>query len=135
MPLVTDTPTNPDERTGTRRLDLWSGSAEGGSYGDMARGTAYSARYLSDMDGGGCAEIAVYPIECEDGTFGVEEMATIGPAVEEDGIWRPDDSADITYEWASDRVFMSIGDAQGFADRYGPEDQSYALYLRPREIP
>lgn len=124
------TPT-PDAQTGTRRLDLWVESAGDGTYGDQARGTAYSARYLSDRDGdGGCAEIGVYPIECEDGSFGVEEMATIGPAVLENDTWRPSDQAEITYDWADARAFETLKDAQAACDRAGKADYSFALYLR-----
>lgn len=131
--LITDTPTTPDTETGTRRLDLWSGDPVSvGASPDNSVGTGYSARYLSDAEGAGlCADIAVYVIEDESGTFGVEEMATIGQAELEDGIWRPDDSADITYEWASVRVFDTEEAAQAECDRLGQVDQSFALYLRP----
>jgi hypothetical protein len=131
MALVTNTPTNPDPKTGTRRVNLWRESAAGGQWGDNARGYGYSARYVSD-DGYGCAEISVYPVEYEDGTFGVDEMATIGRAVTEDGIVRPDDSADISYEGGSALAFATLEDAQREADRLGQEDQSFATYLRKR---
>lgn len=131
MTLLTDSPTNPDPQTGTRRLDLWRESSGGGTYGDQARGNAYSARHLSD-DEHGCAEIGVYPIECDDGGYGVEEMTTIGSAVLEDGIWRPDDSADISYDWADVRVYETLEQAQHAADRLGQVDYSYCLYLRAK---
>ncbi len=128
---LTDTPTNPDPETGTRRIDLWRESTSGGQWGDMARGYGYSARYLSD-DEHGCAEIGVYPVEYEDGSFGVDEMSTYGRAILEDGIWRPDDDAEISYEGGSALAFDTLEAAQKEADRLGQIDQSYALYLRKR---
>lgn len=121
------TPTDP--QTGTRRLDLWHESATGGQWGDMARGYGYSATYLSD-DEHGCAEVGVYPVEYEDGTYGVEGTTTIGRAVQGDGVWYPDDSADISYEGGSMLTFRTLEDAQAEADRLGQIDQSHALYLR-----
>ncbi len=128
---LTDSPTNPDPKTGTRRLDLWREDVSGGQWGDMARGYGYSARYLSD-DEHGCADIGVYPVEYEDGSFGVDETATYGRAVLEDGIWRPDDSAEISYEGGSALAFDTLEAAQKEAERLGKIDQSYALYLRKR---
>jgi hypothetical protein len=123
-----------DARTGTRRLDLWrENCGTSGAYGDMARGDAYTARYLSDhADAGLCAEIAVFPVEYEDGTYGVEECATIGRAMLEDGVWRPDDSADTTYESPDVRVFSTLESAQLAAADFGQRDYSFALYLRGR---
>lgn len=129
---LTDAPTNPEPRTGTRRLDLWRENTSGGQWGDMARGYGYSARYLSD-DENGCAEIGVYPVVYEDGTYGVDETSTCGAAILEDGIWRPDDSADISYEGGSPLAFDTLEDAQKEAEYIGTRDQSFALYLRKRE--
>jgi hypothetical protein len=80
MALVTDASTNPDPKTGTRRVNLWREDASGGQWGDNARGYGYSATYVSD-DGYGCAEVGIYPVEYEDGSYGVDEQATIGRAV------------------------------------------------------
>lgn len=132
MGLIADSPTNPHEITGTRRLDLWSQDAPSTvSCGDpnYAVGTAYSSRYLSD-DEYGCAEIEVYVVALEDGTYGVEEMTTVGKAACEDGAWRPDDSAYIEYDWASVLVYHTEEDAQRFADYYGQQDFSWCLHLR-----
>lgn len=130
MGLMTDSPTNPDSTTGTRRLDLWSESAEGGGHGDLARGTAYSARYLSD-DEAGCAEVAIYPELAEDGSYEVVSSATIGRAVLEDGVWRPADDAEIEYEYLN-TMTLTLEQAQSYADQRGQEDISHALYLRKR---
>lgn len=139
MPLITNSPTNPDPTTGTRRLDLWSDSAEGGSYGDNARGTAYSARYLSDREGDGlCAEVAIYPVLADDkgpegeDIYDVIEQATIGKATQDEGSWRPDDSADIEYEWLN-TMALTLEQAEAFAKQRGEQDQSFAIYLRPKE--
>ncbi len=123
---------DPDPTTGTYRVDLWQESAEGGSYGDNARGTAYSARYLSD-DGYGCADIAIFVVEDENGWYGIEEMATMGKAVDVDGTMQPDDSADIEYEPADARGFETLEQAQKVCDQKGKVDQSFALYLRERK--
>ena len=130
-----------DPTTGTRRLDLWSESVDGGGYGDLARGTAYSSRYLSDRDGdGSCAEIAIYPQLAEgDGAEGediydVIEQTTIGPATrdEPDSPWRPDDSADIHYEYLN-TVALTLEEAEAFTKRRGELDSSWCIYLRPKE--
>lgn len=128
-----------DFETDTFRVDLWSESAEGGGYGDLARGVAYSARYLStDFERGKCAEISTYVIETDDpdvehGRFAVERRIEIGDAVLEDGVWRPNDSAIIDYEWAGNAIpFDTVEGAQRECDRIGVIDQSHALYLREK---
>jgi hypothetical protein len=131
MGLVTSTPTNPDPKTGTRRLDLWRESTAGGQWGDQAVGYGYSARYVSD-DGHGCAEVGIYPVLYEDGSYGVDEQTTIGRAVTENGVVRPDDQAEISYEGGSALAFTTLEDAQREADRLGQQDQSFAIYLRER---
>lgn len=121
-----------DPNTGTRRLSLWIIGCEGsGTYGDDARGTAYESLYVSD-DGAGCAEIAVYPVEAEWG-WDVCEQATIGAAVTEDDCTRPDDQADIAYEYPHALVIESLEEAQRIAKRLGSQDYSYALNLRRRD--
>lgn len=123
-----------DPITGTRRLDLWRESASGGMWGDNARGDGYTARYVSD-DGAGCADVAVYPVEYEDGSFGVDEQSTIGRAVSEDddsGHVRPSDDADIEYDYGSALAFDTLEAAQREAERLGRIDQSYAIYLRAK---
>jgi uncharacterized protein (DUF4213/DUF364 family) len=122
-------PTMHDTETGTRRISLDSQSAAGGMWGDMARGRGWTGVYVSN-DGHGCAEVSIYPIECEDGSFGVEEQTIAGDAETVDGIVRPADSADVGYEWASVLAFDTLEDAQHEADRLGQWDYSYALYLR-----
>jgi hypothetical protein len=95
----------------------------------------YSARYLSDVDGDGyCAEVSIYPVGARDGSFGVESRVTIGEATrdEPEALWRPDDCADIEYEWASDLAYETLDSAQEAADRLGQEDWKQYLYLRPQ---
>lgn len=130
-----------DPHTGTRRITVGS-FPEGGVHGDYTAGDHYvSALYVSD-DGHGCAEIDVYvehagrdieDFEDDGYPFAVVEMATIGEAVYEDGNVRPDDSADISYEYPFPVDFRTLDEAQAAADRHGNIDQSYALYLRKRE--
>jgi hypothetical protein len=123
-------PVHPE--TGTRRLNLWRESTAGGQWGDMAiaaGGYGYSARYISD-DGFGCAEVSIYPVRYEDGSYGVDEQTVFGCAVTEDGVVRPDDNAAISYEGGSALAFASLEDAQREADRLGQQDQSFAIYLR-----
>lgn len=122
-----------DPTTGTRRLNLWRESASGGMWGDNARGYGYSARYVSD-DGAGCADVALYPVEYEDGTFGVDEQAIIGRAVDdgEGGPVHPSDDADISYEGGSALAFDTLEDAQREAERLGRIDQSWAINLRAK---
>jgi hypothetical protein len=121
-----------DPTTGTRRLDLWRESAAGGMWGDNARGDGYTARYVSD-DGAGCADVAVYPVEYEDGSFGVDEQAIVGRAErDDDGHVRPSDDARIEDDYASALAFDTLERAQEEAERLGRIDQSYALYLRAK---
>lgn len=120
--------------TGTRRLSLWRSTANGSSHGDQARGYAREAVYLSD-DEAGCAEVSIYVVENMDGgepcaSYGVEERATIGAAIFEDGSWRADDSADIIYDWADALTYDTLESAQAAADRCGTLDLSWALNLR-----
>ena len=126
---LTNSPTNPDPQTGTRRLDLWCEIAEAAANGDMRAATA-TARAISPTTSTGAPRSASTPSSTEDGSFGVDEMATYGRAILEDGIWRPDDCADISYEGGSALAFDTLEDAQREADRLGQIDQSYALYLR-----
>lgn len=121
-----------DPQTGTARLSLDRESASGGQWGDIAVGHGWSATYVSD-DGHGCAEVGIYPVAYEDGTYGVDECATVGRRVDEWGHPRPDDSADISYEGGSALAFATLEDAQREADRLGQIDQSFAIYLRRRE--
>jgi hypothetical protein len=98
-----------------------------------AGGYGYSARYISD-DGFGCAEVGIYPVLYPDGSYGVDEQATIGRLVcEKDGVVRPDDQAEISYEGGSALAFASLEDAQREADRLGQQDQSFAIYLRKNQ--
>lgn len=131
MPISPDQTgeTLPDLETGTVRRSLDRESAGGGQWGDNARGYGWSASYVSD-DGYGCAEVGIYPVEYPDGSFGVDEQATIGRAVTEDDVVRPADDADVSYEGGSALAFATLEDAQREADRLGREDQSYALHLR-----
>jgi hypothetical protein len=119
-----------DPHTGTRRLDLWRQDATGGQWGDDARGDGYSSRYVSD-DGHGCAEVDVYPVEAEWG-WDVCEQTTAGRAMrdEPDGMPRPDDAADIEYEYPHALIISSLEEAQKLAEYYGRRDYSYALDLR-----
>jgi hypothetical protein len=124
-----------DPTTGTRRLGLWRESTAGGQWGDLAiaaGGYGYSARYVSD-DGHGCAEVGIYPVLYPDGSYGVDEQTIIGRAVTEDGVVRPDDQAEISYEGGSALAFTPLEDAQREADRLGQQDQSFAIYLRERK--
>jgi hypothetical protein len=127
-------PVHPE--TGTRRLNLWRESTAGGQWGDMAiaaDGYGYTATYISD-DGFCCAEVSIYPVLYKDGSYGVDEQATIGRLVcDEDGVVRPDDQAEISYEGGSALAFASLEDAQHKADQLGQQDQSFAIYLRKNQ--
>lgn len=127
--------------TGTRRVCV-SEEIEGGAHGDYAVGDHYvTALYVSD-DGHMCAEIDYYveqaardipDFDDEGHPFAVVERATIGGVVEEDGYIRPDDSADITYEYPFPVDFRTIEEAQAAADEFGSRDQSFALNLRRKD--
>lgn len=144
MTQIVDEPGPIDPRTGTRRLDLWSEDATGGAYGDDARGTAWTARYVGD-DGARCAEVAVFVQayregerdEDDDGEpvyrYGVEMMTTVGEAVHyepEDEHPRPSDSADVDYEPVGALDYDTLEQAQRVADYEGARDLSWALELR-----
>ena len=122
-----------DPETGSVRL--YVDTVDAASYaGDNARGEAINALYISsDGDRGACAEILTHVVEYDDGSFGVDEMVTIGRAMLEDGNWRPDDSADIDYDYASALAYATLEDAQRDCDRLGARDASFALYLRAHE--
>jgi hypothetical protein len=131
-----------DHETGTKRLFLYRESAEGGTYGDDARGYALVSRYISDDGSAGrCGELAVYPelltptgID-DDGleTYGVTEQWICGGVeLEEDGTPRPDDQSEVVYEEIGARIYTTLADAQREADRIGRSDWSFAIYLRKR---
>jgi hypothetical protein len=127
---ITSEPGPVDPSTGVRRLDLWRESSAGGQWGDNARGDGYTSCYVSD-DGHGCAEIAVYPV-LEPWGWDVREQTTAGRAVRDDpdADPRPDDQAEITYDYPHPYVIDSEAEAQRIAERIGRQDYSYALNLR-----
>jgi hypothetical protein len=126
-----------DPRTGVRRTDLWIIGCEGsGAYGDNARGDAYESSYVSD-DGYGAAVIAVFPTleawgwdVCEMTTAGKAVYINHGNAIDVQLEIRPDDQADISYEYPHALVIGSFDEAQAIAKRLGSQDYSYALNLR-----
>lgn len=117
-----------DDVTGTRRIWLDMEDPSTLSPDDQV-GYATSSRYLSD-NGAGCADLSVYPVALDDGDFDVCAMWTIGRTSSDKDGPRPDDSADIQYEYPFTMSFETVEDAQRAARKYGREDMSYCLYLR-----
>ncbi len=123
----------PDRYTGTRRVYQGDGDACAG--GDHAVGRAYESAYLSDYNGHGlCAYVLTFVTynEHEDEMYEVVQAYTIGPAILEDGIWRPDDSADIIYEYPHAVAWTDQSLAQAACDKNAAVDLSYCLHLRGR---
>jgi hypothetical protein len=123
----------PFNADGVRRVSLFLQRADGGAYGDDARGYAWESRYVSD-DGERCAEVAVYP-SLESWGWDVVVRTMAGDAIGEDETeWpRPDDTANITYEHPHHFEIDLLQEAQDIANRIGQQDHSPYLMLRRQE--